>query len=109
LIATLTALTARTITDAINQWVVPLGVDEVVLTGGGARNKTLVKFIEQGLDGIQVSDGAVLGVDPDAKEAIAFAALAWAHLKELPGNVPEATGAQGPRILGSFTPGKNDR
>ena len=36
---------------------------------------------------------------------IAFAALAWAHLKGLPANVPEATGAQGPRVLGSYTPG----
>ena len=106
LVATVTALTARTITDAIKQWVEPHGVDEVVLTGGGSRNATLVRMIASELAPITVSDGAVLGVDPDAKEAIAFAALAWAHLKGLPANVPEATGAQGPRVLGSLTPGQ---
>lgn len=103
-IATMTALTARTITDAINRWIVPLGVDEIVLTGGGARNPTLVKMIESHLDDISVVTGEVLGVDPDAKEAVAFAALAWAHLKGIPGNVPEATGASAPRVLGSYTP-----
>lgn len=106
LIATVTMLTARTITDAIEQWVAPQGVDEVVLTGGGSRNKTLATWIQRTLSPVTVSGGDVLGVDPDAKEAVAFAALAWAHLKGLPGNVPEATGAQGPRVLGSYTPGR---
>ncbi|MGQ0813284.1 MAG: anhydro-N-acetylmuramic acid kinase [Gemmatimonadota bacterium] len=106
LIATMTALTARTIIDAIKQWVVPNGVDEVVVTGGGSRNRTLMQMIARDLDPIPVVDGAVLGVDPDAKEAVAFAALAWAHMQRVPANVPEATGAQGPRVLGSFTPGK---
>lgn len=106
LIATLTALTARTITDAIKQWVLPLGVDEVVLTGGGAHNPTLVKMIREALAPVEVTTGDVLGVDPDAKEAVAFAALAWAHLKGVPGNIPEATGAEGPRVLGSLTPGR---
>ena len=104
LIATLTMLTARTITDAIRQWIVPLGVDEVIVTGGGARNPTIMKWIAQLLEGVEVKSGEVLGVDPDAKEAVAFAALAWAHVNGKPGNVPEATGAQGPRILGSYTP-----
>jgi anhydro-N-acetylmuramic acid kinase len=105
LVATMTALTSRTITDAIKRWVLQKGVDELVVTGGGSRNPTLVKMIGRELDGIKVSTGEVLGVDPDAKEAVAFAALAWAHLKGVPGNVPEATGAQGPRVLGSYTPG----
>ena len=106
LVATLTALTARSITDAIRNWVLPLGVDEMVVTGGGSRNKTLFEWIARGLAPLKLRGGDVLGVDPDAKEAVAFAALAWAHLKGITGNVPEATGAQGPRVLGSFTPGK---
>jgi anhydro-N-acetylmuramic acid kinase len=105
LVATMTALTSRTITDAIRQWVLQKGVDELVITGGGSRNPTLVKMIGRELDGIKVSTGEVLGVDPDAKEAVAFAALAWAHLEGVPGNVPEATGASGARVLGSYTPG----
>lgn len=106
LVATLTVFTARTITDAIERWVAPLGYDEVVVTGGGARNPLLMRLLRESLAPVPVLDGSVLGVDPDAKEALAFAALAWAHLNHVPGNVPEATGAHGPRVLGSYTPGR---
>ncbi len=105
LIATLTALTARSIGDSIRRWVLARGVDEVVVSGGGARNPTLMARIRDELRPIPVFTGERLGVDPDAKEALAFAALAWAHVHGLAGNVPEATGASGPRVLGSFTPG----
>src|SRR5690606_4501572 len=105
LIATLTALTARSIGDAYRRWVLPLGVDEVFLTGGGSRNPALHRMIQAELDPIPVHAGESLGIDPDAKEAVAFAALAWAYMRGLPGNVPEATGAAGPRVLGSYTPG----
>jgi anhydro-N-acetylmuramic acid kinase len=53
------------------------------------------------------ADARALGIDPAAKEAVAFATLAWAHVHRLPGNVPEATGAAGARVLGSFTPGRS--
>lgn len=105
LIATLTALTAESIAAAIRRWVAPRPVDEVVLTGGGAHNTALREMIEERLSPVPVRGGEALGIDPDAKEAVAFAALAWAHVNHVPGNVPEATGAAGPRILGSFTPG----
>ncbi|HEV3049203.1 MAG TPA: anhydro-N-acetylmuramic acid kinase, partial [Longimicrobium sp.] len=105
LVATLTELTARTVADAYARWVVPRGVDEVVLTGGGARNPVLAERIRALLHPLPVVDGSALGVDPDAKEAVAFAVLAWAHLRGIPANVPSATGAAGPRVLGSLTPG----
>ncbi|HEX2094473.1 MAG TPA: anhydro-N-acetylmuramic acid kinase [Longimicrobiaceae bacterium] len=105
LIATLTELTARSIADAYRRWILPRGVEEAVLTGGGARNPTLVRRIRSLLDPLKVSGGEVLGVDPEAKEAVAFAVLAWAHLRGIPANVPAATGAAGPRVLGSLTPG----
>jgi anhydro-N-acetylmuramic acid kinase len=105
LVATLTELTARTIAGAYHRWVIPRGVDEVVLTGGGARNPTLVNRIRALLDPLKVSGGEVLGLDPECKEAVAFAVLAWAHLRGIPANVPAATGAAGPRVLGSCTPG----
>ena len=104
-IATLTALTVRTITDSIRWWVSDRGVDEVVVSGGGARNPTLMAWLREGLRPTPVFTGERLGVDPDAKEALAFAALAWAHVHGVAGNVPEATGATGPRVLGSLTPG----
>jgi anhydro-N-acetylmuramic acid kinase len=105
LVATLTELTARTVADAYARWMVPRGVDEVVLTGGGARNPVLAGRIRTLLDPLPVLDGGALDVDPDAKEAVAFALLAWAHLRGIPANLPSATGAAGPRVLGSFTPG----
>ena len=105
LVATLTELTARTVADAYHRWVIPRGVDEVVLTGGGARNPTLSGRIRALLHPLPVLEGDALGVDPDAKEAVAFAVLAWAHLRGIPANVPAATGAAGPRVLGSLTPG----
>lgn len=105
LVATLTELTARTIADAYRRWVLPRGVDEVVVTGGGARNPTLLGRIRALLDPLPVVDGAALGIDSDAKEAVAFALMAWAHLHGIPANVPSATGAAGPRVLGSLTPG----
>lgn len=104
-IATLTELTARTVADAYRRWLLPLGLDEAIVTGGGARNPTLVGRIGELLAPLPVHDGSVLGVDPEAKEAVAFALLAWAHLRGIPANVPSATGAAGPRVLGSLTPG----
>jgi anhydro-N-acetylmuramic acid kinase len=105
LLATLTELTARSIADAYERWILPRGIREVVLTGGGARNATLVRRLGELLAPIPVLGGDVLGVDPEAKEALAFAVLAWAHSAGVPANAPGATGAAGPRILGSFTPG----
>jgi anhydro-N-acetylmuramic acid kinase len=105
LVATLTELTARTIADAYRRWLLPRGVDEVVVTGGGARNPVLMARIRALLDPLPVIDAAAAGIDADAKEAVAFALLAWAHLRGIPANVPEATGAAGPRVLGSYTPG----
>jgi anhydro-N-acetylmuramic acid kinase len=106
LLATLTAFTARSIGDAYREWILPLGVEEVFLTGGGARNPALVRAISQELVPLPVRAGEGLGMDPDAREAAAFAALAWAFLRGVPSNVPEATGSSGPRVLGSWTPGR---
>src|SRR5690606_5825761 len=88
LVATLTELTARSIAEAYRRWIVPRGVAEVVLTGGGARNPTLVRRIRELLAPLPVHDGAALGVDPEAKEALAFAVLAWAHAHGVAANVP---------------------
>jgi anhydro-N-acetylmuramic acid kinase len=106
LLATLTALTAWSVGDAYRRWVLPRGLDEVFLMGGGARNPALFSAIARELAPLPVRSGEDLGMDPDAREAAAFALLAWAHLKGIPANVPEATGSRGPRVLGSWTPGR---
>jgi anhydro-N-acetylmuramic acid kinase len=104
LVATLTALTARSIGAAYRRWVIGRGVDEVFVAGGGARNPSLMSRIEAELDPIPVRSLAALGMDPDAREAAAFALLAWAHVHGMPANEPSATGATAPRVLGSYTP-----
>lgn len=106
LIATLTAFTARSVGEAYRRWVAPKGLDEVVLTGGGAKNPTLAGAIAREIAPAEIAGPEALGLDPDAREAAAFAVLAWAHLLGAPANVPEATGAVGPRVLGSLTPGR---
>jgi anhydro-N-acetylmuramic acid kinase len=106
LLATLTRLTAWSVGDAYRRWVLPKGVAEVVLTGGGARNPQLVRAIKRELAPIPVRGEDALGLDPAAREAVAFAVLAWAHVRRLPANVPESTGALAPRVLGSYTPGR---
>lgn len=110
LLATLTLFTARTVADAYRRWIRPAALEEVVLTGGGAHNPELVRRIREALPDVPVRIGAeALGIDPDAREAAAFALLAWAHVRGLPGNVPAATGAVGPRLLGSWTPAPERR
>jgi anhydro-N-acetylmuramic acid kinase len=110
LFATLVALTARSIASAYRTFLPPDGVDEVVLTGGGARNRTLVSAISESLAPLPVRWGEeALGMNPDAREAAAFAILAWAHLKEIPANLPAVTGAKGARVLGSLTPATHVR
>ncbi|MCH7856060.1 MAG: anhydro-N-acetylmuramic acid kinase [Gemmatimonadetes bacterium] len=105
LVATLTAFTARSIAEAYRSWVLPRGLDEIFLVGGGTNNPALVQAITRELAPVPVRDGGDLGVDPDAREALAFAFLAWAHLHQITGNIPSVTGAEAPRVLGSLTPG----
>ena len=107
LVATLTAFTAESIARALREHVLPLGVDEVIVTGGGARNPSLIRMLRERVRDVPFVDAASLGVSPDAKEALAFAVLAWAHAHGIPANDPAATGARGPRVLGSITPGRN--
>lgn len=107
LLATLVLLTARSIGEAYRHWVIPRGVDEVYLLGGGAKNPVLAEAVARELAPLPVLPAQELGMDPEAREAAAFALLAWAFLRGLPANVPEATGSAGLRRLGSWTPGSS--
>ena len=108
IVATATSLTARSIADAYNRFL-PEPIEEVLLSGGGARNPTLVAMIEREIaatrgDALRVRQFDDVFFDGEAKEAVAFALLAYLHVSSRPGNVPRATGAPGPRILGKLTP-----
>ena len=76
LIATLTRLTAETVAEAIQRTVTPLAQSELIVSGGGAHNRTLMGWLEALLPGMTVLDSAVLGIPADAKEAVLFAVLA---------------------------------
>jgi anhydro-N-acetylmuramic acid kinase len=106
LIATLTVFTTRSIAEAIVRWAPPGPDGEVVVTGGGGRNPMLMELLAAHLAPVPVRSDAAAGLRPEAREAVAFAVLAWAHVRGIPANLPEATGAAGPRVLGSMTPGR---
>jgi anhydro-N-acetylmuramic acid kinase len=103
IVATATALTARSIADAYGRFM-PEPVTEVLLSGGGAKNPTLVAMIARAVAPMRVRAFADCYFDGEAKEAVAFALLAYLYTSRQPGNVPRATGARGPRVLGKLTP-----
>ncbi len=105
LVATATALTARSIGDAYRRFL-PEPVREVLVSGGGARNATLLAMVAADLAPMAVRRFRDVYFDDEAKEAVAFALLAHLFLERMPGNVPRATGAAGPRVLGKLTPGR---
>ncbi|RZU45945.1 anhydro-N-acetylmuramic acid kinase [Streptomyces sp. BK022] len=102
-LATLTELTARTIADAVR----PVSATEVVASGGGTRNPTLMRALAAALTGIPVRLSDDLGLPSAAKEAYAFAVLGFLTLHGLPGTDPVSTGARHPSVLGSLTPGRD--
>jgi anhydro-N-acetylmuramic acid kinase len=104
LIATVTALTARSIADACRRFAMPRGpVDQLIATGGGARNPTLMRMLRTELNGVEVLTAEQVGVNGEALEAVAFAILGYRMLRGEPGNIPSVTGARTPAILGKLT------
>ncbi len=100
-IRTATILTALSILDAFHRFVAPKArIDELIVSGGGARNPLLMAQLESGLSGVRVREAGELGVPGDAKEAFAFAVLAYETLRRRPANVPGATGAKNAVVLG---------
>jgi anhydro-N-acetylmuramic acid kinase len=109
-LTTATALTAETIAGGYRRFVhrklrsAGGGIDYIV-SGGGARNRTLMAMLAQRLEplGCELATIDDFGLPAEAKEAAAFALLAWQTWHRLPGNVPAATGAKRPAILGQVT------
>ena len=114
-VATATALTAQSVLDAYRRFVwahlgkvAPLAVrTEYVVAGGGAKNATLMKMLRDGFEplGVRVRLMEELGVPAQAKEGVAFALMAWLTWFGMTGNVPAATGASRPVVLGKVTHG----
>jgi anhydro-N-acetylmuramic acid kinase len=104
-LATATVFTAAAIADAYEKFLAG-PVDEVILCGGGARNATLVNALRARRPDARLLGMDGFGIDPDAKEAVSFAILAYATVRGIPNNVPSATGARRPAVLGKIVPGK---
>jgi anhydro-N-acetylmuramic acid kinase len=104
-VATATALTAAAVAEGVRRWVRPkFEVEELIVSGGGVHNPRMMAYLAAFLEGMRVATSADFGVDVDGKEAIAFAILAYETWRGRPGNLPSATGARRPVILGKITP-----
>jgi anhydro-N-acetylmuramic acid kinase len=102
IVATLTALTAHSIAHAYRTFL-PVFPDEVIVSGGGARNATLMAILKEQLTPARVTTSEEYGLGIEAKEAVAFAVLAYETWHKRPGNIPSATGASHAVVLGCIT------
>ncbi|MBL1111794.1 anhydro-N-acetylmuramic acid kinase [Streptomyces sp. 110] len=102
-VATVTELTARTVADAVRK----AHATEVIASGGGTRNPTLMGALRRELGPIALRTSDDLGLPAAAKEAYAFAVLAFLTAHGLAGTVPSCTGARHASVLGSITPGRH--
>jgi anhydro-N-acetylmuramic acid kinase len=111
-VATATALTARSIADAVQRFVVPrfgarrkMTSRQMIVSGGGAKNPTLIAMLSNEIAplGIELHFSDEFGLPAEAKEAVAFALLAHQTWHRRPSNVPSATGAKRAVILGKIS------
>lgn len=98
--ATLTAFTAKTISDAIKQYAAD--IDEIIICGGGVHNDYLLQLLSQSLSQVEINSSEKYELDPDYIEATAFAWLAKQTMEYKTGNLPEVTGAKQAVVLGGI-------
>jgi anhydro-N-acetylmuramic acid kinase len=103
LIRTTTEFTVASVVDALNRFVLrKTGIQQLIVSGGGAKNPLIMAQLAAALTPIEVLPSSKLGVPEEAKEAYAFALLAYEAWHRRPGNLPSATGADRPAILGKI-------
>jgi anhydro-N-acetylmuramic acid kinase len=102
LLCTACAISAEAIANGLREFL-PVFPDEVIASGGGTKNKTLISMLQDSI-GVKIKTVDEFGIPSAAKEAIAFALLGAATLDGIPGNLPSATGARRGVVLGSITP-----
>lgn len=104
IIATLTALTAKVITDSYINFILPkTNIDEVVIGGGGAYNKTLLLNMKNYIPDLIIKTHEDFGIPNKLKEAVAFAYLGYFTLQKQPNNVPSCTGADTNVVMGKIS------
>jgi len=105
-VATATAMTAYSIADAVRTLVAPSSAKrfrEMIVSGGGAKNKTLMSMLGSELTDLKLRTTDELGLPSEAKEAVAFALLAYQTWRRVPSNIPSATGAKRSAVLGKIS------
>jgi anhydro-N-acetylmuramic acid kinase len=107
-VATATALTAESIAGAIRDFLPGAFGDEpayqdMIISGGGSYNETLVRMIREQLPQLEIKSTDAFGIPVQAKEAVAFAVLAYQTWNKLPSSIPSATGADYPSMLGKIS------
>src|SRR5229473_807583 len=104
LIRAATIFTALSVVDALNRFVLSkTKIDQLIVSGGGAHSPVILAQLSAALPGIEVLPSSRLGIPEDAKEAFAFALLAYESFHQRPANLSSATGARGPAILGKIS------
>jgi len=103
LIRAATMFTALSVVDALHRFVLPKTIiHQLIVSGGGAYNPLILAQLSATLPNIEILPSSRLGIPEDAKEAFAFALLAYESFHQRPANLPSATGARGPAILGKI-------
>ncbi len=106
-IKTITAFTAKSISDSYKNYILPSNkIAEVIISGGGVRNPVLFQYLKDYLRDISISKVDDFGIPSEAKEALVFAILANETICGNPSNVPSATGARESVVLGKIIPGR---
>ncbi len=104
LIRAATIFSALSVVDALNRFVLPkTKIHQIIVSGGGAHNPLIMAQLAAALPSIEMLSSSDLGIPADAKEAFAFAILAYETFHQRPANLPSATGALGPAILGKIS------
>jgi anhydro-N-acetylmuramic acid kinase len=106
LVRTATIFSAFSIIDALQQFVLPkTAIQELIVAGGGTKNPLIMAQLEAALAGIKIVESSRFGVAAEAKEALAFAILAYETLHSRTSNLPAATGAKHSAVLGKLVHG----
>ncbi|MGH9712272.1 MAG: anhydro-N-acetylmuramic acid kinase [Candidatus Acidiferrales bacterium] len=107
MVRTATLFTSLSIADAFRKFIFPRArVHELIVAGGGARNPLMMAQLAAGLPGIDIIEADRLGVTAEAKEAFTFAVLAYEAYHGRVNNLPSATGAMHPAVLGKLVHGR---
>lgn len=106
-VRTATIFTSLSIGSAFQKFILPrTQVDELIVSGGGARNTLMMVYLAAILPGFPIVSSDHFGIEPEAKEALAFAVLAYESFHGRPNNLPSATGAHHPAALGKLVHGR---